>query len=137
MYERILVPTDGSEHAERALETAFAVARECGAAVHALFVVDTAVYGEPALSSVELVLHDVESEGEQLLAEVRGRAGEHRIESSVEARHGDPLDVILDYAAEIDADLIVMGGQGRTHEIAEGTVVTRVVEASDRHVLVV
>ena len=31
MYERILVPLDGSAHAELALDTAIEIARRCGA----------------------------------------------------------------------------------------------------------
>ena len=41
MYESILIPTDGSEAAELAVEEALDVAEKFDAEVHTLYVVDT------------------------------------------------------------------------------------------------
>lgn len=136
-YDTILVPTDGSERAEEAVEVAFRLAEEQDAAVHSLFVVDTFLYGEPALSSVELFIDEIEDQGWDLLSEVVGRGSERGLDIVREIRHGEPHEVIVEYADEIDADLIVMGYQGQTHRKHRGTVVEHVLEATDRHVLVI
>ncbi len=136
-YDTILVPTDGSEHAEEAVEVAFRLAEEQGATVHTLFVVDTLLYGEPALSSVELFVDEIGDRGSDLLSELVGRGNERGIDVVREVRHGDPHDVIVEYADEIDADLVVMGYQGQSHRKHRGTVVEHVLEESDRHVLVI
>jgi len=48
MYDDILVPTDGSDGTERTLEHAVEIARNHGARLHALSVVDRRVYLEAA-----------------------------------------------------------------------------------------
>ena len=136
-YETILVPTDGSEHAERAVEVAFQLADEQDATVHALFVVDTHLYGEPALGSVELFVDEIGDYGSDLLSELVGRGTERGIAVERTVRHGDPHEVIVEYADEIDADLVVMGYQGQSHRMHRGAVVERVLDETDRHVLVV
>ena len=45
MYERILVPTDGSDVAEAAVDHALDIARKYDAEIHALFVADTDAIG--------------------------------------------------------------------------------------------
>jgi nucleotide-binding universal stress UspA family protein len=136
-YDTILVPTDGSEHAEQAVEVALGLAEGGATVVHALFVVDTHLYGEPALSSIELFVDQMDEQGSQLLSEVVGRANERGVDIVREVEHGRPHDVIVAYADEIDADLIVMGYQGERHRRGMGTVVERVLADTDRHVLVV
>lgn len=136
-YKTILVPTDGSKHAEEAVEVAFQLADEQDATVHTLFVVDTHLYGEPALSSVEMFINDIGDRGSDLLTELVGRGNERGIDVVREIRHGDPHEVIVEYADEIETDLIVMGYQGQSHQKHRGTVVERVLEETDRHVLVI
>lgn len=136
-YNTILVPTDGSDHAEEATEVAFQLAEEQDSRVHTLFVVDTRLYGEPALSSVELFIDDLHKEGSDLLSELVGRGNERGIDVTREVRHGNPYEAIVEYADEIDADLIVMGYQGESHRKHMGTVVEHVLEETDRHVLVI
>lgn len=136
-YNTILVPTDGSEHAEKAVEVAFQLAEEQDATVHTLFVVDTHLYGEPALSSVELFIDEIGDEGSDLLSELVGRGNERGIDVRREVEHGNPDEVIVEYADEMDADLIVMGYQGQSHRKHRGSVVEHVLDATDRHVLVI
>ncbi|MBV0925375.1 universal stress protein [Halomicroarcula limicola] len=136
-YDTILVPTDGSTHAEEAVEVAFRLAETDDADVHTLFVVDTRLYGEPALSSVELFLNDLEEQGHDVLSELVGRGTERGIDVEREIRHGDPEVTIVEYADEIDADLLVMGYQGHSHQKSRGAVLEGVLDATDRHVLVI
>lgn len=137
MYATILVPTDGSESADRAVEHGLELAEQHGGTLHTLYVVDTHRYGEPALSSTELVLQDLEAFGSDLVTEVAERAGGVGVETVTSVCHGTPHEEILDYADEIDADIVVMGFQGQSHRLEGhmGSVADLVTRRSDRPVL--
>ncbi|WP_251343338.1 universal stress protein [Haloplanus halophilus] len=139
MYERILVATDGSASANRAVSRALEQAEANGATLHAIFVVDTGRYGEPALSSTELVVDSIEDWGRNQLEEVVERADGLGIEVVTRCCHGTPHEEIIGYADDVDADVVVLGYQGQSHAAAEriGSVTDRVVRNAGRPVLVV
>lgn len=139
MYDTILVGTDGSESAHRAVEHALERAEQNDATLHALFSVDTARYAEPALSSGELVTDEVEDWGQERLAEIVDRGTARGVEVVTRCCHGRPHEELIDYAEEIDADVTILGYQGQNHvKTAQvGSVTDRVVRTSDRPVLVV
>lgn len=137
MYDTILVPTDGSESADRAVDHGLFLAEQSGATMLAMYVVDTSRYGEPALSSSELVIQDLEERGDALVDDVAERAAEAGIEAETIVCHGRPDEAIVAHAADVDADLLVMGYQGHSHEMEGhmGSVVNRVIRSTDRPVL--
>ncbi|WP_123537730.1 universal stress protein [Halosimplex salinum] len=110
-YERILVPTDGSEPSETATEHAVDLAERYGATVDALFVVDETY---PAVSHWDMVVEAEEATGERALDAVAeaGEAAGVAVERHL--RRGVPYEVIVDAAGDYGADLIVMGTNGRT-----------------------
>ena len=122
-YDAILVPTDGSDLALRALDEALALAVLTGATIHVVYVVDDASVAELAVdSNVDEVSFDAdvgrlferfEAAGERAIAEVREAAGERGVELVAEVRRGIPDEAILAYADENGVDLIVMGTHGR------------------------
>lgn len=136
MYDTVLVPYDGSDGANRAVEHAFDLAEQYGATVHALFVVDTHRYGEPALSTTELVVDEVTEEGQEMLNRLAERADNEGIEMVTRCCHGHPHTEILDYADEVDADLVLMGYQGQSNRNHLGSTVDRVVRSGQRPVLI-
>lgn len=136
MYDVILVGTDGSDPAFRAVEQGIDLAEQYDAALHVIAVVDTSRYGEPALSSTELVLEDLEDEAHDLLEDCVERAAAHDVTVVTECRHGTPDQEIVAYADEIDADLTLLGSHGRSqtgHHI--GSVANRVARGTDRPIL--
>jgi nucleotide-binding universal stress UspA family protein len=137
MYDTILVPTDGSDPANRAVEHALEIAEQFGATVHALYVVDTDRYGEPALSSAEIVLQELEGDGRELVADIVDRADAHGVAAETRVCHGAPHEEIVTYADEIDADLVILGYQGHSHRMEGhmGSVADRVAHAAGRPVL--
>lgn len=139
MYETILVPIDGSDGSNRAIEHAFELGDRYDATVHAIYVVDTRLYGEPGLSSTELVVGEIEDHGNDLLADLAERASNRSIEVETRCCHGIPDEEIVTYADEIDADLIVLGYQGQTHkrEGKIGSVAERVIRSGQRPVFTV
>lgn len=138
MYDTILVGTDGSDSANRAVEKAILMAEDYGGTLHAISVVNTRRYGEPALSSTELVLTELEERSESQLEEVRDRAQQRDIDVTTHCCHGGPGEAILEYARSIDTDLIVLGYQGQSHpESHMGSTAERVVHNTSRSVLLV
>ncbi|TYL38027.1 universal stress protein [Natronococcus pandeyae] len=114
MYERILVPTDGSEYAEDAAETAFDLAETVGATMYVVCIVEQGPLGSVRLpgdsGSAEDVFRDRADEYVTRIAE-RGR--DRGLEITTEVRQGVPVREILEYTDEIEADVIVMGTRGR------------------------
>ena len=139
MYDTILVGTDGSASANRAVVHALEQAQQHDATLHAIFVVDTGRYSEPALSSAELVTDDVEDWGQEQLREVVDRAEDIDVEVVTRCCHGKPHEEIIGYGDEVDADVTVLGYQGQGHTKTEqlGSVTDRVVRNIGRPVLVI
>ncbi len=137
MYDTILVGTDGSESADNAVATALTLAEQHGAELHPITVVNTRRYGEPALSSSELVLTELEDRGNQQLGEIHEAAEKREIAISTSCFHGDPSEEIIQYADEHDCDLIVLGYQGHTHKVTVGSTADRVIHSTERPVLLV
>ncbi|USZ69809.1 universal stress protein (plasmid) [Halorussus salilacus] len=138
MYERILVPTDGSDAVDPAIEQAIDLAETYGAELHALYVVNTGTL------SVEVntasVLDALEAEGERATREVAERAAAAGVERvRTEVVHGMTHQTILEYAEDEDVDLVVMGTHGRSglDRYLLGSVTEKVVRKSDVPVLTV
>ncbi|MDQ2050655.1 universal stress protein [Natronolimnohabitans sp. A-GB9] len=139
MFETILLPTDGSEHAEAAADTGLELAAVHDAAVHVVCVADTGPLGDLRLPGDAASAEDA----------MRERAQEH-VDAILERAEGTGLDVagtvlqgppeheILEYAADNDVDLIVMGtrGRGGVHRMAMGSVTDHVIRFGEIPVFV-
>ena len=138
MYDEILVPTDGSDASELAIEHAIDMARTYDARLHALYVVDTGAYSTLD-AGAEMLLDSLEEEGEAAVNRVEERADDAGVSASTEVTAGTPHRAILDYAEDHDVDLIVMGTHGRTglDRYLLGSVTERVVRTADVPVLTV
>ncbi|MFW5939517.1 MAG: universal stress protein [Halolamina sp.] len=141
MYERILVPTDGGEHATAALEAALELATIHDATVHALNVVDTTTsLLTVSKDEVRAALREVgDDAATNAFAEAESMAAEEDVEIETERREGKPDDEILAAAAAIDADLVVLGTHGRDGVSRRllGSITERVVRESPVPVLTV
>jgi nucleotide-binding universal stress UspA family protein len=138
-YDRILVPTDGSEGVEKTLDHALSLARDHDAVVHALGVVDQRI-AHAADTAREEVLDRLHERSDAAVTEVQNRAVEAGLEAVTEVREGVPDREIVDYADEVDAAVIVIGTHGRTGRdriVNLGSVTERVVESANRPVFVV
>ncbi len=115
MFDTILVPTDGSDHAERAAEHALHIAGLFDATVHALGVADVAAAAGPfnAGGVDRAFVERIEARAEDDVAAVRALATDpDRVRTVV--RRGTPRETVLAYAEECGADLVAMGTHGRT-----------------------
>jgi nucleotide-binding universal stress UspA family protein len=138
MYERILVPTDGSEASEGAVEHAVDLAKQYGATIHALYVVDSGSYTSLEAGS-DIVLEALKDEGKTAVGHVVDAAERAGVDVTSGVQTGTAHRTILDYAEEEDCDLIVMGTHGRTglNRYLLGSVTERIVRSSDVPVLTV
>lgn len=140
MYERILVPTDGSAGVERAIEQAAALASVHGASIHAVFVVNTANFASlPMETSWEGVSDMLREDGKEALERVREIAETKDVPIETGLIEGTPSKEIVRYATEQGCDLIVMGthGRGGIDRLLLGSVAERVVRGSPVPVLTV
>lgn len=138
MYETVLVATDGSADANRAVTHALEQAEQHDADLHGIFVVDTDRYHEPALSSIELETNEIEQWGNDQLAEISERAEGIDVDVTTRCCHGKPSVEIINYADQVDASLIVLGYHGHSHAKTGniGSVTDRVVQNAGRPVLI-
>jgi nucleotide-binding universal stress UspA family protein len=142
MYDDILLPVDGSDHATAAAaRQALGLAETYGATVHALYVVDTDTsWVTVSKSDVEDSLRDLgESAGTQALASFERLAGAYEVAVVTEMDEGSVDDVILGYADDHGVDLIVMGTHGREGVVRRvvGSVAGRVVRGATVPVMTV
>lgn len=137
MYDRILLPTDGSEASDRAVEQAVGLARETGAELHVLYVVEDIPYA-PELMDDE-VEDQLRAIGEEAIESIRARADAAGVEVVPALREGVPHTSILEYADEAGADVVVMGTHGRSglDRYLLGSVTERIVRTADVPVLTV
>ncbi len=112
MYERILVPTDGSTGTAHVGLHAIELAEHHGATVHAVHVVDAVLSGQ--LADAGAATDTLDTHAKQAVRTIERMADSHGVDCITAIREGTPAETILDYAEEIDADLIVAGTHGRS-----------------------
>jgi len=111
VYERILLPVDGSDDAERAAKRGLELARTHDATAEALHVVDRKALALTRTSDEKRRLRE---RGEAALESVESLASERGQHVTTTLTEGNPAAEISEYAAERDADLVVVGRQGMT-----------------------
>ncbi|MFC6785557.1 universal stress protein [Halobaculum halobium] len=140
MYDRILVPTDGSDGVERAVRHAVDLAVQHGATVHALYVVNSASYaGMPMESSWEGIDEMLRGDAESAVSLVEALGDDYDVPVETSVIDGSPSPEIVRYAEDNDCDLIVMGthGRGGIDRLLLGSVAEKVVRSSTVPVLTV
>lgn len=140
MYETILVPTDGSDAAERALDPALTLAAP-GATVHVLSVVDAADLGltTPTDADLEEIRSGIRTASERAVERLAERARAAGVAAETDVRVGVPHEVVRAVADERGVDLVAMGTHGRSglaHALL-GSTTERVLRRSSVPVLVV
>lgn len=139
-YENILVPTDGSKAAERAIEQAVRLARDSDGTVHALYVLDMGDADFVAVPSDIAETKDrMKRKGSKFLDEAMSLADEAGVDCVTATRTGIPEEEIIEYATENDVDLLVMARRGRSDPDKPliGSTTKRVLGATDLPIRVV
>jgi nucleotide-binding universal stress UspA family protein len=134
MYDEILLPTDGSEAAEAAVDHATRLARAFDGRVHVLSVVEPI----PAVEMDAALVQERLREGaDRAVDRAVDRIEAAGVETERSVRDGSAHRAILAAAEAVGADLIVMGTHGRTGvgRVLLGSVTERVVRRADAPVL--
>ncbi|MDB2225506.1 universal stress protein [Halorubrum ezzemoulense] len=147
MYDRILVPTDGSDVAEAAVDHALDLAEKYDAEVHALYVVDIdSVNISLGTEQVDRIkqgrfdeMDELKEQAEAATGVVADRGAERDVDVVEHVAGGRPHKVIADYAENHDIDIIVMGSHGRAgvRRALLGSVTERTLRSTHVPVLVV
>ncbi|MFC6732322.1 MULTISPECIES: universal stress protein [unclassified Haladaptatus] len=143
MYDNILFPTDGSLGMSKVLTQCLYQARQSGATVHVVYVVDVRSYIILPEETQERIVELLVEEGQRALTEVETRVKDkpdfEDVSFVYEILQGIPHEAILEYAREADIDLIVMGTHGRTGERKRvlGSIAEEVVREASSPVLTV
>jgi len=136
VYQRILVPLDGSDRAELALPFAEELAAKLGSEIILLCVSDSAEAEDYAKHEIylEQITEVVKRAAKKLLTNPEQKVS---IQSAVTI--GLPAQEIVDYAEQVAVSLIIMATHGRTgvSRWALGSVAEKVMRASTRPVLLV
>jgi nucleotide-binding universal stress UspA family protein len=119
VFRSIVVGTDGSETAQKAVAAALDLARLSRARLELV-----SAYEPVAAARLRAEARQVPADLQWMvnpredvdatLAEAAERAADAGVESATYAREGDPADAILDVAEELGSDLIVVGNKGMT-----------------------
>jgi nucleotide-binding universal stress UspA family protein len=141
MFQRILVPLDGSARAEQALPVAARIARATGGSVVLLLVASTIVESRPYFvkntSFMQTVLDEELVKAKDYLVRVAHSEDLLGIKTETEATLGVVAQTILTYAQSHNIDLTVMSSHGLTgfKRWALGSVAQKVVRHSPVPVL--
>jgi nucleotide-binding universal stress UspA family protein len=110
-YDHVLLATDGSDPAGRAADHALAIAERYGADVHAVYVVDTSIYG--LQDAPRSVLGPLKQGGRAAVDELAAAARDRNLPVTTDVLRGVPEEALREYAAGVGADLIALGTRGR------------------------
>jgi nucleotide-binding universal stress UspA family protein len=125
----IVVGTDGSETATAALQEAIRLADKLGDELHIVSAYQP--LSSPAGLPAEYEIRS-DSAVTAVLDDAKARARVAGVTAEVHARTGDPAEVLLDIAEEINASVIVVGnkGIGSVKRFVLGNVPSKVVHHS-------
>lgn len=123
MYNKILLPTDGSKNSEKAIKHALTIAEYEDAEIIILNVVDsvylTGLPEEDLITKSEMILEEeskkVTSRVEEIIHELEEEKGSDAKEIKLSTRtvEGNAADVILKLSEKEDIDLIVIASSGK------------------------
>ena len=138
VFEKILVPLDGSEHSLNALEKALQIAKKFDGKITLINVYSVSSF-RLTPSQVFAYVVEIRKSGESILAEGKKIAFDKGIQVETLLKEGHIVEEILQKAREGNFDLIVMGARGisKMKEILLGSVSHGVTTHSPCPVLVV
>lgn len=144
MFNKILVPVDGSEPSNQGLVEALKLATTLGSRLYLVHVVEEFVvdYGYSAPQYAAAVIDSMREKGSAVLAQAVSEAkqfGVHPQAALLETVAAPAADLIVSHAKKIGADLIVMGTHGRRglRRLALGSDAEAVVHIAEIPVLLI
>jgi nucleotide-binding universal stress UspA family protein len=114
-WRQVLIPVRGGPDAAARVQLALDLAAGVGAAATVLYVIDERVLGDPDAGLVREQLDaQLQREGEAMLASVAQLAAGRPVPLAQRIERGPVVETILRVAADIGADVIVVGSHRQT-----------------------
>ncbi|MBI5694602.1 MAG: universal stress protein [Nitrospirae bacterium] len=117
MYDRVLIPVDGSDVSNHAAREGFRLAKALGSKVTLLYVIDLAIVtipeAETGLTNYDVIHQTFREQGERVLGSLSALAAQAGVVLDAVVAEGDVHDEIINKAEDMKAGLIVMGTHGR------------------------
>jgi nucleotide-binding universal stress UspA family protein len=138
MFNRILLASDGSEHARRAAEKAVYIASgTTNASIDLVYVVDASTSKTDVLNNTNSQM--IEQKRKQRLEKTQQILEGANLEYKVTVLHGEAGPSIVDYANKQKFDLVVIGSRGLNtlQEMVLGSVSHKVAKRVECPVLIV
>ena len=140
LVRKILIATDGSEYTKNAVDYGIDLAKNTGAKLYAIYVVDTAAFASiPMDAAWESMYELLKQEGDEATKYVAEKAEAEGLSVERLTVEGHPAEEIIKYADKNSVNLIVMGTLGKSglDRFLLGSVAEKVVRLSKIAVLVV
>ncbi len=137
MYDKVIVPTDGSEVAEIGVEEGLQLAKSLDIPALCLYVIDISTLEELDGGEQENARRGIKNVGEKALETVRKKAHEMGVDIETKNLVGKPHKRILDVSDE--GDIIYMSSHGASgfSELVFGSTTERVIQNAECTVAVV
>ena len=138
MFKKILNANDGSDPAFKALALALDLASQNKSELHMASVEEVASFPE-LIAEVETERKNADHRYKQVLKRAKSMAAEKGVTLVTHVLVGHPVRSIIDLAAELGADLLVIGATGHSalYERMLGSRADRVIQLASCPVLVV
>jgi nucleotide-binding universal stress UspA family protein len=140
MHKRILIATNGDDVSKKAVTEGVDLAKECGAKIIGLYVIDVGAFNIMDVGSDELarLKNQQTVDGKRALSLLKELADTHGVNIEMILREGEPVKEIINVARDYKADLIVMGSHCRKGlgKLIEGSVAERSVKDAPCPVMV-
>jgi nucleotide-binding universal stress UspA family protein len=140
LYKKILIATDGSEYTKNAVDYGIDLAKNIGAEIRVIYVIDTAAFASiPMDAAWESMYELLKQEGDTAIKYVTEKAETEGLEVEGNLIEGHPADEIIKYSEKNSISLIVMGTLGKSglDRFLLGSVAEKIVRNSKIPVLVV
>jgi nucleotide-binding universal stress UspA family protein len=116
LFEKILVPVDGSVHSARALENAIQIAKKFDGRITLIHAYSTQIVDLPEayahLESTPKIIEVSMQAGANLLADATAKAKAEKVQVETLLKEGHAVRAILDACKKSKFDLIVIGARG-------------------------
>jgi nucleotide-binding universal stress UspA family protein len=142
MYNKFLIPVDGSERSQKAVEEGIKMASKVGGRVTIYHVVpdyNVFVNYDHTGIAYKSFINELERQGREILEDTQKKYSEYGVITETKLARGNPVQEICNEAKEGCYDIIVMGsrGLGDVFGFFLGSVSSKVVRHADCSVLII
>ncbi|WNY26230.1 universal stress protein [Methanolapillus millepedarum] len=138
LYQKIIVATDGTDYVKKAINTAISLSKLTGAELYAVYVADVSNI-TPTSAEWVLVSENIKKESDAALEYFKMEAEKAGVKYQTISLSGSAPGEIVQYANQINADLIIVGATGKKtlERILLGSVSEKIVRTAKQQVLIV